>query len=588
VDTRKVDGQDLGDLDHSWAGTHKAYDGGAYDQWIAAKSQMTMGYFTGTDIPFHRALADAFTVSDAYHCSIQGPTTPNRLYLWTGTIDPQGVAGGPIIYNPDDYLPVLNWTTYPERLQAAGISWQVYANNEVGDDPGGHPFVGDYGDNPLWLFHAYHDALASADPKVRRLADRAGVFETWQPDSGQGKSTKHVLAQFLADAKSGNLPAVSWIVAPYGYCEHPAARPVDGAAYTQEVLNAIWSDEKLWRNTVVFITYDENDGFFDHVVPPAAPTGTVAEFVDGLPIGLGPRVPLTVISPWSRGGWVDSAVADHTSVLRFLERWTGVRETNISAWRRAICSDLTSAFDFGRRDVSIPALPDTSMLRKLADQTQPGLPAPTPPAAGAQSVPRQDPGTRPARALPYQPTANAALDAHGKSLAVSLANAGASAVHFQVYSLSGSAVSMTGYDVAPRAAAGPVALPVSGSYDVAVHGQNGFLTQFAGDATGSGAGVEVRASIEHDGELRLTAVNGTKADVRLNLRSLLHGDDAASAAAVKERTLWLAPGERETVCFEPLSTSHGWYDLAASIAGDPAYLRRFAGHIENGRPSISG
>src|SRR5207253_1803690 len=139
----------------------------------------------------------------------------------------------------------------------------------------------------------------------------------------------------------------------------------------------------------------------------------------------------------------------------------------------------------------------------------------------------------------------------GKSLAVSLANAGASAVHFQVYSLAGSAVSMTGYDVTPRAAAGPVAVPVSGSYDVAVHGPNGFLTQFAGDAAGSGAGVEVTASIKHDGELRLTAVNGTKAtavngtkaDVRLNVRSLLHGNDAASAAAVKERTLWLAPGE---------------------------------------------
>jgi phospholipase C len=588
VDTRKVDGQDLGDLDHSWAGTHTAYDGGAYDQWVAAKTQMTMGYFTETDIPFHRALADAFTVSDAYHCSIQGPTTPNRLYLWTGTIDPAGVAGGPVNYNPDDYLPVLNWTTYPERLQAAGISWQVYANNEVGDDPGGHPFVGDYGDNPLWLFHAYHDALASSDPKVHQLAERAAVSDTWLPDSGQGKSTKHVLAQFIADAKSGNLPAVSWIVAPYGYCEHPAARPVDGAAYTQEVLNAIWSDEKLWRNTVVFITYDENDGFFDHIVPPVAPAGTPAEFVDGLPIGLGPRVPLTIVSPYTRGGWVDSAVSDHTSVLRFLEQWTGVRETNITDWRRAICSDLTGAFDFGHRDLTLPALPDTAMLRKLADQTQPGLPTPTPPLPGAQTMPRQEPGSRPARALPYQPSANATLASGGKSLAVDLANAGAGTVNLQVYSLAGSAVTMTGYDVAPHGTAAPIALPVSGKYEVAVHGPNGFLTQFTGDAAGSGAGVEVTASITHGGELRLTAVNGTKSDVRLRVRSLLTGHLADSTEAQKELAVWLAPGELETLRFEPLATSHGWYDFAATIGEDSTYLRRFAGHIESGRPSITG
>jgi phospholipase C len=578
VDTRKVDGQDLGDLDHSWTGTHLAYDGGRYDQWIAAKSQMTMGYFTETDIPFHRALADSFTVSDNYHCSIQGPTTPNRLYLWTGTIDPAGVAGGPIIYNPDDYLPVLSWTTYPERLQAAGIPWRVYANNEIGDD-GAHPFVGDYGDNPLWLFHAYHDALASSDPKVRQLADRAGVFDTWQPDSGQGKNTKHVLADFIADVESGELPAVSWIVAPYGYSEHPAARPVDGAAYTQTVLETIWSDPKLWRNTVVLITYDENDGFFDHTVPPTAPAGTAAEFVGGLPIGLGPRVPLTVVSPWSRGGWVDSAVADHTSVLRFLERWTGVKETNISDWRRAVCSDLTEAFDFKDRDLTIPWLPDTSMLRKLADQTQKGLPTPTPPPPGSQVEPKQDAGTRPARALPYQPSANASLDAAHTGLTLTLANDGSAAVNLQVYANN----AMTGYDVAAETANAPVALPAAGPYAVTVQGPNGFMTQFAGDTTKSGAGLEVAADLHHSGELRLSLANGTAAAIDVSVSSLLPADSKAEPTVVR-----VAAGHRETLRFRPLDEAHGWYDLAATIAADPSYLRCFAGHVENGKPSITG
>src|ERR1700712_2779606 len=139
---------------------------------------------------------------------------------------PRGKAGGPATSNPADYQPVYNWTTYPERLQAAGVSWQIYANDEVGD--GANGYVGDYGDNPLWLFKAYHDALASTDPATRQLAERASLRTQWKPDSGQGKDVDHVLAQFAADCKAGTLPSVSWVVAPYAYSEHPAARPIDG------------------------------------------------------------------------------------------------------------------------------------------------------------------------------------------------------------------------------------------------------------------------------------------------------------------------------------------------------------------------
>ena len=123
LDTSHVDGQDIGDLPHDWHSTHVAWNGGAYDSWVPAKSGMTMGYFTAADIPFQRALASSFTLCDNYFCSLQGPTTPNRLYHWTGTIDPAGVAGGPATKNPkEDYDPVYHWTTYPERLEAAGFS----------------------------------------------------------------------------------------------------------------------------------------------------------------------------------------------------------------------------------------------------------------------------------------------------------------------------------------------------------------------------------------------------------------------------------------------------------------------------------
>jgi phospholipase C len=532
---------------------------------------MTMGYFTSSDIQFQRALADAFTICDHYHCSIQGPTTPNRLFHWTGTIDPSGQLGGPAISNPDDYNPVYSWTTYPERLEAAGISWQVYANKEVGDGGGNDGWVGDYGDNPLWLFHAYHDALNSSDPTKQRLAARANVIKKWLPNSGKGMDAGHVLADFVAAAQAGTLPKVSWVVAPYRWCEHPEARPVDGAVYVQTVLNALWSNKKLWESTALFINFDENDGFFDHVVPPTAPAGTVDEYVQGLPIGLGPRVPMTVISPWSRGGWVNSQVFDHTSVIRFIEQWTGVREPNISAWRRSITGDLTSCFDFGQVNISIPVLPDAKKLQAIADQTQSKLPKPAPPAAGQQTVPTQEPGTRPARPLPYQATANVSV-ANGTAT-LAMANAGSAALQLGVYP-AGAAPAQ--YDVAAGAeVTAPVKIGASG-YAIEVYGPNRFLRQFAGGASGS---VEVTATIEGTAQhpvLRFTMTNSGPAATTVTLAGATPG------------TFHLAQGTSQHTDQDVLAHSHGWYDVTASVSGDSAFRRRFSGHVENGAPSITG
>jgi phospholipase C len=569
VDTAKVDGQDLADLDHNWGPTHAAWNGGAWDGWVPNKTELTMGYFSAADLPFQRAVADAFTICDHYFCSIQGPTTPNRLYHWTGTIDPSGQQGGPAISNPDDYNPVYRWTTYPERLEAAGVSWRIFANQEVGDGGGLDGWVGDYGDNPLWLFQAYHDALNSTDPAKQDLAARAGVLKNWLPNSGKGMDPAHVLADFLAAAKSGNLPRVSWIVAPYRWCEHPQARPVDGAVYLSTVLKALWGNEKLWNSTALFVNFDENDGFFDHVVPPTAPPGTPDEYVQGLPIGLGPRVPMTVISPWSRGGFVNSQVFDHTSVLRFLERWTGVREPNISAWRRAICGDLTSCFDFREHDTRIPALPDAKKLQAQADATQSALPAPAPPATGAQVAPIQEPGTRPARPLPYQPTANAVRGAGALHLA--LGNAGAAAVQLAVYP---AGLPSSRHDVA---AGGSVAatVPAAGPYQVAVHGPNGFLREFTG---GAGGTVEAELSVTNGCVLRLRISNAGTSAATAAVTGLPSGD----------RTLQLPARGSVTVTADVVSAAHGWYDLTVAVPADGAFRRRFAGHVETGAASVTG
>jgi phospholipase C len=570
----KTDGQDLSGNDHTWGGVHAQWADGSNTGFVSGNSSSSLAYFDDKDVPFNRALAQAFTFCDQYFCSIKGPTTPNRLFHWSGTIDPHGRAGGPAISNPDDYLPVYNWTTYPERLQKAGVSWQVYANDEVGDGGGEDGFVGDYGDNPLWLFQAYHDALASTDPKVRKLAERASVRAQWKPNSGRGRDVDHVLTQFRAACRTSSLPAVAWVVAPYAYSEHPAARPVDGAAYTQAVLNAIWAQPELRETTAVFINYDEHDGFFDHVIPPTAPPGTPDEYVQGLPVGLGPRVPMTVVSPWSRGGWINSEVFDHTSVLRFLELWTGVKEPNISAWRRSICGDLTSCFDFADPVTSIPVLPDAAALRKKADALDPTLPPPTPPEPGKQVRPTQDPGTAPARPLPYQPWANASR--RDGELTVTLGNAGRLAVQLQVYDrVTGQPAQRV--DV-PAAATRSAAVPAAQAYNVAVHGPNGFLREIVGPDTA--VAVEVEATIVGRARhplLELTLVNSGDRTIVAKVEGL-----GRTAKRVS-----LRPGTyRHTI--DPVATAHGWYDVRVRVDGQAGYLRRFAGHLENGETSVTG
>ena len=151
------------DLDHSWDGQHEAFNAGRYDRWVPAKTSTTMAHLRRSDVPFHYALADAFTVCDAYHCSVLGPTDPNRYYLWSGWVGNDGKGGGPVLGN--DYVPAYSWTTYPERLQRAGVTWKVYQDTGDGLDAAhawgwtfADPYIGNYGDNPLLYFDAYRKA----------------------------------------------------------------------------------------------------------------------------------------------------------------------------------------------------------------------------------------------------------------------------------------------------------------------------------------------------------------------------------------------------------------------------------------------
>jgi phospholipase C len=342
-------GECTNDINHSWGPQHMYWDGGAMDGFVSehlavdgnVNGPLTMGYYTRNDLSFYYALADAFTICDHYHCSVIGPTDPNRLYTVSAYLDPAGTQGGPILTTSStrvERFGTLTWTTMPEQLQARGITWKVYS------DPDGN-----YGDNVLPYFKQYQ-----TNPTLT-----ANALTPTYPGT------------FQSDVAAGTLPEVSWVLAPLVSSEHPPAPEEYGEVIAANVLNTLVSNPNVWANTALFITYDENGGFFDHVPPPTAPAGTAGEYLTANPlptaaggiagpIGLGFRVPLLVVSPWSRGGFVCHDTFDHTSLLRFLESRFGAEVPNLSAWRRSVTGDLTSAFNFVKHDNSVPALPQPS------------------------------------------------------------------------------------------------------------------------------------------------------------------------------------------------------------------------------------
>ena len=369
LDTGSTSAQKIPSTNHAWAVQHQAWNQGKMDQWMPAHRKAdgkngpyAMGYYTRADVPFQFALAEAFTICDSYHCSVMGPTWPNRLYWMTGTIDANGQNEGPVINNhltPGGFT----WTTYAERLEKAGISWKVYQQKD------------NAGCNMLENFKVFRDAT---------------------PDSSlyQRGMVRGAEDQFEQDAMNDRLPAVSWIIPTGRECEHPDFMPAEGAAFVARKIDAIAANPEVWAKTVFILNYDENDGIFDHVAPPTPPPGTPREFVQDLPIGGGFRVPCIVVSPWSAGGWVCSEPFDHTSVLQFLEKFTGIAEPNITDWRRQTFGDLTSAFRFNdQKALHPPSLPDAAgpLARAKLDLTT--LPRPTLPGAD-QTAPRQEQGER--------------------------------------------------------------------------------------------------------------------------------------------------------------------------------------------------
>jgi len=573
--------------DHGWASGHGAWNHGHWNDWVTQKQDvLTMGYLKRQDVSYHFALAEAFTLCDSYFCSVHSNTCPNRIYLWTGTCDPRNIMGhkanGPGLWerhNKNGYT----WTTYPERLEAAGITWRVY---QGGTGEPGTP-TDNYTDNSLEFFAAYQ-VKEGADPSGSLV--RNGV-------------TNRTLKDLRDDVIQGKLPQVTWIVAPYKYCEHPEASPTDGAYFIHKVLEALTEDPNVWSRTVLFINYDENDGLFDHVVPPMPPLTTEGEangmvskdleaslkdeFLDldrfpteqhplipghvsrGIqPIGLGPRVPMIIVSPWTKGGWICSQVFDHTSVLQFLDARFGVQESNISAWRRAICGDLTAAFDFSNLPEPVPVrFPVPPPARTLHRPYH---------VPREQQMPQQESGIRRSRALPYVLMVNGHRD--GDRYWIEFVNSGRAGAAFSVHDGTRPKSAPRRYAVSAGDRLRDAWQPAGEErrYDLTVYGPHGYLRLFRGVFGSPGVPEAEVGYIDGVATVLITLTNPSSQTVILVVEERYSSARQSVAISPNEKVeqRWL------------LESSSGWYDIAVR-SDDTDYLRRFAGHVETGRSSTS-
>lgn len=396
LDTTTTNAACTHDITHDWVSQHQSWNSGAMDGFVTSRmaanandAVLTMGYYNRQDIPYYYALADAFTICDNYCCSVIGPTDPNRLYTMAASIDPDGKNGGPvvetIVTNRSAFYGKLTYTTMAEQLQARGISWKIYSS------PDETILNGILSDNVLSYFQQYQNPSSVL---------HQNAFGPQFP------------SDFIADVASGNLPQVSWLVGSVLTSDHPPAPSLFGENVLSLIVGALMANPAIWAKTALFLTFDENGGFFDHVAPTTAPVGTPGEYVTAAavpdptsigspaiagPIGLGFRVPMLIISPFSRGGFVSSELFDHTSVLRFLETRFGAEVPNLSAWRRATVGDMTSAFNFKAPDLSIPNLPATlPAVGQAVQQCANNLAGFTPyPVPATQTAPVQETGTAP-------------------------------------------------------------------------------------------------------------------------------------------------------------------------------------------------
>ncbi len=579
-------------------------NGGHFDGWGVSKQMRNrMTYFRGQDLPYYHALASNFTICDAYHCSTLTQTYPNRLHLWTGCNGGGTVGGDPAMSNygedetpsadmaEDRPIQAYTWTTYAERLEKANVSWKVYQEYD------------NFGDNILHCFASFRPCDRSSNLYKR---GRSWVSEHKTGADRKRSDGEQLVEAFRADIVAGTLPQVSWIVTAAALSEHPRWTPADGENVCAKLIEALTDHPEVFAKTVFIINYDEAGGLYDHILPPMPPADesqgwsgvdTAGEFKDydahpagGIrgkhPLGLGIRIPAIIVSPWTRGGYVCSEVFDHISTLKFMEKRFGVQEPNISAWRRAVSGDLTSAFDFGKpnADMASLRLPSTDDYKaRLAHAAaMPSLIIPATQALGGQ--PKEQ---RPARALPYRVTADLVRD-NGR-LAIAMANTGSKAAVLTVHDYAPYPMGPWRYtlDTKQSHTADPWVSDDREVYDLAVHGPNGFYRHFAGPLRLHDKPVTENVHVT-------VSENNAAGQIVLSLKNTSPEATVVSVAFAPayargetlpaQRVVSVATGQTLDLRFD-LSAADQWYDFSLTQAAVPGWTRRYAGHVETGRAS---
>lgn len=598
----------------------------------------------------------------------------------------QNESSKPHISNGDiDGPERLSWSTFPERLSRHGVDWRIYQNElsvGVGFEGEEGRWLANFTDNDMEFFKQYHvkrhpehlphlrkekaalekQLLEKADPKIREKLDgvvkeiafleentldklspeerdlhqRAFTINRNDPDyhrletityndNGTERSAKipkgDILHQFREDVNAGKLPTVSWLVAPSNFSDH-AGTPWYGAWYLSEAIDILTKNPEVWKKTIFILTYDENDGYFDHVPPFGTPnphdpsTGIVSKSLDisseyvkkGLTsrensIGLGFRVPMIVVSPWSRGGYVNSQVFDHTSSIQFLEHFlshkTGTKlyEENISSWRRSLCGDLTSVFrpyngepipqpkaieripfiegihkaKFAKVPDQFNRLDDKMIAEVVKNKQNPYLP-------------KQEKGIKPANAIPYETYVQGCLEKEGKfkisfAAGKKLFGQSSSGIGFHVYAPGGKTWSFSAAAGESISYLWPLTDFENQRYELKVYSVNGYFRHYTGNAQDPEVQIDLlyfdeKRSLRPDGNayLRLRRSSGNTA-YQFTLTDNAYGRKALAITLPKNK--------QEIVIPLDLKQHFGWYDFSLTAKGHPVFLQQLAGHVEH-------
>ena len=568
--------------------------GGRVDAWNTARNPgYGMSYFNRTDLPYYYQLADTFTISDSYFQSTFTATCPNREMLFSGSNGLSVASLNPPL-NPKQYCmlddseptdPGFQWETMAETLMKNNVSWKLYQGNDNFDD------------NGFAWFDTFRDAKegdALYDLGMKRV---------------NSTSPYGFIQAFEQDIINGTLPQVSWLVGPAALSEHASNHPQSGEDLSHRIMKILQRHPDVYKNMAFILNYDEGGQFYDHAVPPLPPTNATmhgggqstvttdgeltleSQFnIDqGHPIGLGWRVPMMLISPWTRGGYVFSEVSDHTSVIQFIEQRFNVHCPNISPWRRAVTSDLTSAFDFTKPDYSWPAtfpktINNVNISQKQCDENPP------PAVPTEQNMATQESGVKKQRAIPsYVFNVVDSIDTTSKSINFNIQHVGkTTAGSFSVYDRAGVG-SVNNYTQSPprwytveskkSITTKAWNIDATDGYELYVHGPNGFVRVFRGNGvTDSLYNVTLQYSPTKQHVILTMFNHGTTKDQLFFITDMAYGG--------QPQTITVKKGQNTATSFD-VSKSGNWYDIAVTTSNEKLFLRRFMGKMETGKDTTT-